>query len=104
LLIARASLPLNVPSTLSVSITFAILGLLEWAGPARVVRAAVLDLRNSDFVLFARASGCTFWRLWWAHLAPNVMPVLRAQFRIAVPVYISPEVSEPLPSWGGLLR
>jgi ABC-type dipeptide/oligopeptide/nickel transport system permease subunit len=41
------------------------------------------------------------------------MPVLRAQFRIAVPVYILAEatlgmlglgVSEPLPSWGGLLR
>jgi peptide/nickel transport system permease protein len=113
LLIARACLPLNVPAILSVSITFALLGLLGWAGPARVVRAAVLDLRNSDFVLFARASGCTFWRLLWAHLVPNVMPVLRAQFRIAVPVYILAEstlgmlglgVSEPLPSWGGLLR
>ena len=80
LLIARACLPLNVPAALSVSITFALLGLLGWAGPARVVRAAVLDLRNSDFVLFARASGCTFWRLLWAHLTPNVMPVLRAQF------------------------
>ena len=41
------------------------------------------------------------------------MPVLRAQFWIAVPVYILAEttlgmlglgVSEPLPSWGGLLR
>ncbi len=113
LLIARACLPLNVPATVSVSITFALLGLLGWAGPARVVRAAVLDLRNSDFVLFARASGCTFWRLLWAHLTPNVMPVLRAQFRIAVPVCILAEttmgmlglgVSEPLPSWGGLLR
>jgi ABC-type dipeptide/oligopeptide/nickel transport system permease subunit len=113
LLIARACLPLNVPAALSVSITFALLGLLGWAGPARVVRVAVLDLRNSDFVLFARASGCTFWRLLWAHVAPNVMPVLRAQFRIAVPVYILAEttlgmlglgISEPLPSWGGLLR
>jgi peptide/nickel transport system permease protein len=113
LLIARACLPLNVPATLSVGITFALLGLLGWAGPARVVRVAVLDLRDSDFVLFARASGCTFWRLLWAHLTPNVMPVLRAQFLIAVPVCILAEttmgmlglgVSEPLPSWGGLLR
>lgn len=113
LLIARACLPLNVPAAVSVTITFALLGLLGWAGPARVVRAAVPDLCNSDFVLFARASGCTPWRLLWAHLVPNVMPVLRAQFWIAVPVYILAEttlgmlglgVSEPLPSWGGLLR
>lgn len=113
LLIARACLPLNVPPVLSIAITFALLGLLGWAAPARVVRAAVRGLRNSDFVLFARAGGCTPWRLMWAHLLPNVMPVLRAQFWIAVPVYILAEttlgmlglgVAEPLPSWGGLLR
>lgn len=113
LLIARACLPLNVSPHLSIAITFALLGLLGWAAPARVVRAAVCGLRNSEFVVFARAAGCTPWRLLWAHLVPNVMPVLRAQFWIAVPVYILAEatlgmlglgVSEPLPSWGGLLR
>ncbi len=34
LLIARACLPLNVPAAVSVSITFALLGPLGWAGPA----------------------------------------------------------------------
>jgi peptide/nickel transport system permease protein len=113
LLIARACLPLNASPLVSITITFVLLGLLGWAAPARVVRAAVRDLRSSDFVLFARAGGCTPWRLLWAHLLPGVMPVLRAQFWIAVPVYILAEttlgmlglgVSEPLPSWGGLLR
>ena len=113
LLIARAFLPLNVPPLLSIAITFTLLGLLGWAAPARVVRAAVRGLRGSEFVLFARASGCTPWRLLWAHVVPNVMPVLRAQFWTALPVYILAEstlgmlglgVSEPLPSWGGLLR
>ncbi len=113
LLIARACLPLNVPPLLSIAITFTLLGLLGWAAPARVIRAAVRGLRSSEFVLFARASGCTPWRLLWAHVVPNVMPVLRAQFWTAVPVYILAEttlgmlglgVSEPLPSWGGLLR
>jgi len=46
-------------------------------------------------------------------LIPNVMPVLLAQFWIAVPVFILAEatlgmlglgVSEPLPSWGSMLR
>ncbi len=113
LLIARACLPLNVSPMVSIAITFALLGLLGWAAPARVIRAAVRDLRNSDFVTFARASGSSSWRLLWAHMVPNVMPVLRAQFWIAIPVYILAEttlgmlglgVAEPLPSWGGLLR
>jgi ABC-type dipeptide/oligopeptide/nickel transport system permease subunit len=106
-------MPLNVSPAVSIGITFALLGLLGWAAPARVVRAGVRELRDSEFVLFARAGGCTPWRLLWAHLIPNVMPVLRAQFWIAIPVYILAEttlgmlglgVSEPLPSWGGLLR
>jgi peptide/nickel transport system permease protein len=113
LLIARACLPLNVSPEISVGITFALLGLLGWAAPARVVRAGMLELRDSEFVMFARAGGCAPWRLLWAHLIPNVMPVLRAQFWIAVPVYVVAEttlgmlglgVAEPLPSWGGLLR
>jgi peptide/nickel transport system permease protein len=113
LLIARACLPLNVSPIVSIAITFALLGLLGWAAPARVIRAAVRDLRDSDFVMFARANGCSPWRLLRVHVIPNVMPVLRAQFWIAIPVYILAEttlgmlglgVSEPLPSWGGLLR
>jgi peptide/nickel transport system permease protein len=113
LLIVRACLPLNVSPLLSIVITFGLLGILGWAAPARVIRASVRELRNSEFVLFARAAGCTPWRLLWAHLVPNVMPVLSAQFWTAVPVYILAEstlgmlglgVAEPLPSWGGLLR
>jgi len=47
------------------------------------------------------------------HLAPNLRPLLLAQFWISVPVFILAEanlgilglgVSEPLPSWGSLLR
>ena len=113
LLMVRACLPLNVSPATSVTITFLILGALGWAAPARVVRAAVGKLKNSDFMLQARASGCAPWRLLWRQLLPNVMPVLLAQFWIAVPVYILAEttlgmlglgVVEPLPSWGGILR
>lgn len=113
LLIVRAALPLNVSPVASVTITFALLGALGWAGPARVVRAAVRGIRTSDFMLMAQAQGCSPWRLLWRHLIPNVRPVLLAQFWIAVPVYILAEttlgmlglgIAEPLPSWGGLLR
>ena len=113
LLLVRAWLPLNVPAGVSVAITFALLGALGWAAPARVVRAAVRKLRNSDFMLLAEAHGCTPWRLLWRQLIPNMKPILLAQFWIAVPAYILAEttlgmlglgIAEPLPSWGGLLR
>jgi ABC-type dipeptide/oligopeptide/nickel transport system permease subunit len=97
----------------SATVTFLMLGLLGWPAAARVVRTSVRGLLDSDFVLQARASGCTSWNLLWRHFIPNLMPVLLAQFWIAVPVFILAEatlgmlglgISEPLPSWGGLLR
>ncbi len=113
LLTIRALLPLNVPPVTSVIVTFTLLGLLGWAAAARVVHASVRNLRESDFVLQARATGCGRLRLLFVHLLPNVRPILWAQFWISVPVFILTEanlgvlglgVSEPLPSWGNLLR
>jgi peptide/nickel transport system permease protein len=111
LLMVRAFLPLNVSPMLSVTITFLLLGVLGWAGPAKVVRAAVRKLNRSDFMLQARATGSS--RLLSKHLIPNVMPILWAQLWITIPAYVLAEttlgmlglgVMEPLPSWGNLLR
>jgi ABC-type dipeptide/oligopeptide/nickel transport system permease subunit len=113
LIAARALLPLNVAPAVSVLIAFALLGLLGWAAPARVIRAGVRDMRDSDFLLQARACGCRGFRLLWRHLAPNLKPVLLAQFRTSIPLFILSEanlgllglgVSDPLPSWGNMLR
>jgi len=111
LLMVRAFLPLNVSPMISVTITFLLLGALGWAAPAKVVRAAVRKLNGSDFMLQARAAGCS--RLVRKHLIPNVMPILWAQLWITIPAYVLAEttlgmlglgVMEPLPSWGNLLR
>ncbi len=113
LLTVRALLPLNVTPATSVIVTFTLLGLLGWAASARVVHAQVRTLRESDFVLQARATGCGKLRLLFVHVLPNLRPILLAQFWISVPVFILTEanlgvlglgVSEPLPSWGNLLR
>ncbi|MBZ5601223.1 MAG: ABC transporter permease subunit [Acidobacteriia bacterium] len=113
LLIVRAWLPLNVSPAASLAITFALLGVLGWGAPARILRAAAARLKASDFILMAQAQGISPARLLWRHIVPNMMPILLAQFWIAVPVYILAEttlgmlglgIAEPLPSWGGLLR
>jgi peptide/nickel transport system permease protein len=113
LLAARALLPLNTSPITSVAITFLLLGCLGWATPARIIRAGTRTLVNADFLVLARASGISPARLFWRHLLPNLRPILLAQFWISVPVFILSEanlgllglgVSEPLPSWGALLR
>src|SRR5262249_31614630 len=113
LLALRALLPLNIPPFASIVVTFVLLGLLGWPSALRVVWATARALRDSDFLLFARASGCNPVRIVLRHMLPNLRPVLLAQFWIAIPTYILTEttlsmlglgVMEPLPSWGNLLR
>jgi peptide/nickel transport system permease protein len=113
LITVRALLPLNVAPAASVSITFALLGCLGWAGAARVVCADARALCRSDLALLARAQGANGMRLLWRHILPNLRPALAAQFWISIPVFILTEanlgmlglgVAEPLPSWGSLLR
>lgn len=113
LLAARALLPLNTPAGMAALVTFGLLGVLGWAGPSRVMVAAIGQYMRSDFVLLARASGCARARLALIHLAPNLMPLVAAQFLIATPSYLLAEanlgllglgIPEPMPSWGSLLR
>jgi peptide/nickel transport system permease protein len=113
LLAVRAMLPLNVAPMVSVAVTFLLLGVLGWAASARVLCAGARGIRDCDFVLQARASGISPLRLFALHVMPNLRPVLMAQFWISIPVFILSEanlgvlglgVTEPLPSWGSLLR
>ena len=113
LLAVRALLPLNTSPFTSVLITFLLLGCLGWATPARITRAGTRTLVHADYLVQARASGVAPARLFWQHLLPNLRPILLAQFWVSVPVFILSEanlgllglgVSEPLPSWGAMLR
>ena len=113
LIALRAMLPLDLAPILSVIATFLILGLLGWPSSLRVVCAATRDIRNADFLLLARATGCGPMRMIFRQIFPNLRPVLLAQFWVSIPVFILTEatlsmlglgVNEPIPSWGNLLR
>jgi peptide/nickel transport system permease protein len=113
LLALRSVLPLDISPILSVIATFVLLGLLGWPSSLRVVWATTKNLRNSDFLLLARATGCPRSRILVRHVLPNLRPVLFAQFWVSIPVFVLTEatlsmlglgVMEPLPSWGNLLR
>jgi peptide/nickel transport system permease protein len=113
LLALRAVLPMDLSPIISVAATFVLLGALGWPSSVRVVWAASKTMRDSDFLLLARAGGCGRSRIILRHVMPNLRPVLLAQFWISVPVFVLTEatlsmlglgVMEPMPSLGNLLR
>jgi peptide/nickel transport system permease protein len=113
LLTVRAMLPLDVSPMISVIIAFLMMGLLGWQASVRVICAVARGIRDSDYLLLARSSGCKPTRLLLRHVAPNLRPLFYAQFWMSIPLFILTEanlsilglgVMEPMPSWGNLLR
>lgn len=51
-----------------------VIGLTGWMSMAKVVRAEVLQLRNTDYVLAAKCLGGGFFHVLFRHLAPNFFP------------------------------
>lgn len=88
------------------------IGLLGWPPIARLLRGQLLSLRETEFILGARAVGCSDARLIFRHLMPNAMaPVLvAATFGIAYAILIEAGLSflglgvqPPTASWGNML-
>jgi peptide/nickel transport system permease protein len=113
LITVRAVLPLEVSPLASLTVTFALLGVVGWAGPARVIRANVLEILRSDYVLSAKSRGLGPARILTRHVLPGTRPVLAAQFGSTVPMFILAEanlsflglgVTEPAASWGTMLK
>ena len=47
-----------------------------WRTSARVVRAQALSIRQRQFILAAKARGCSDARIIYGHIMPNVLPLL----------------------------
>jgi peptide/nickel transport system permease protein len=89
-----------------------ILGLLDWPGLARAVRAKVLSLREEDYVVAAELLGASRVRVLFRHMLPNFSGHLIASVTLAVPGMILGETAlsflglglrAPVVSWGVLL-
>jgi peptide/nickel transport system permease protein len=112
-IVLRAALPLNTGPAVSVALTFGLMGVAGWAWPARVFTASILEIRQSDWLMQARAAGVSSPRIALAYSWPHLRALALAQFRILIPAYVISEASlgliglgvpDPLPSWGNLLR
>jgi ABC-type dipeptide/oligopeptide/nickel transport system permease subunit len=96
----------------SLPVVFVVIGVVGWAGMARLVRSQVLVLRNSEFVLAARALGARDRRVLLRHLLPNVRTqvIIAATLGIAGAIMAEAALSfvglgaqPPTPSWGAMV-
>jgi peptide/nickel transport system permease protein len=89
-----------------------VIGLVTWAGTARVVRAQVLTLKERPYVERARALGASNRQIIARHILPNVFPLIFANTILVVAVAILTETTlsflglgDPFSvSWGSILE
>lgn len=90
-----------------------ILGILGWAGTARMVRGQILSFREQEFMVAAEATGIRASRRIFRHLIPNVMPQLIVSMTMGLGSTIITEatlsflglgVKFPFASWGNIIN
>ncbi|MFF3057578.1 ABC transporter permease [Streptomyces sp. NPDC057909] len=93
----------------SVWVVVLALAFLGWTQIARVMRGAVITIKQSDYVQAARALGAGTSRILFKHILPNAMAPVIVVATISLGVYISAEatlsylglgLAEPTISWG----
>jgi peptide/nickel transport system permease protein len=84
-----------------------------WAGYARLARAQVLKVKESEYILAARSLGASPLRIMLRHLLPNILQPVLIQATIGMAGAILAEatlsflglgVLAPIPSWGAMLN
>src|SRR5262245_27247162 len=88
------------------------LGIGGTAGNARIIRSAVLAVRENQYVEVARATGCRDWQIIVRHILPNIAAPIMVVATLGLGVAILAEsslsflgfgVPPPTPSWGAML-
>jgi peptide/nickel transport system permease protein len=88
------------------------LGLLLGIAGSRIIRSAVVSVRENMYVHAAQSIGASTPRILWYHILPNVLPPIIVLFTTRVGVVILAEsglsflglgVPPPAPTWGGML-
>ena len=89
-----------------------VLGLLLGIGGSRVIRSAVINIKENEYVAASVAVGSRTSELMLRHILPNIMAPIIVQFTTNAPQVILIEASlsflgygipPPAPSWGSML-
>jgi len=96
----------------SVIVIILIIGLTSWMSLARIIRSNVLSLKETEFILAARALGLPNWRIILNHILPNTLASIIVSLTLGVATAILSEayvsflglgVQAPTASWGNML-
>jgi ABC-type dipeptide/oligopeptide/nickel transport system permease subunit len=96
----------------SLTVVFITIGVVGWAGMARLVRGQVLVIRELEFVQAERALGANDIRILTLHVLPSVVApvVIAATLGVAGAImaesslsFLGLGVQPPTPSWGSML-
>lgn len=96
----------------SMSVVFITIGVVGWAGIARLVRGQVLVVRDLEYVQAARALGARGERIMLLHILPNVVGpvVIAATLGIAGAImaeaalsFLGLGIQPPTASWGSMI-
>jgi len=88
------------------------LGLSWGIRGSRIVRGAVIGIKENVYMAAAEAIGCSSTRVLTRHILPNIMATIVVLFSIRVPGIVLAEstlsflgygIPPPTPSWGGML-
>lgn len=97
----------------SVIVIIVIIGLTSWMDLSRIVRSNVLSLRETEFVLAARAQGASTWRIIVVHILPNTLApvIVAATLGVAAAIlaeayisFLGLGVQPPTATWGNMLE
>jgi ABC-type dipeptide/oligopeptide/nickel transport system permease subunit len=93
-------------------VVFGALSLFAWVGGARVIRSQILALRETEYVVAARAMGASVWRVIFRHLLPNVSNIIIVGLSASLGAIAMTEIAltwfgvgiqPPTPSFGAML-
>jgi ABC-type dipeptide/oligopeptide/nickel transport system permease subunit len=93
-------------------LVFGALSFFSWVGGARVIRAQVLSLRETEFILAARGLGASTSRILYHHLLPNVSFIIIVSLSAGLAGIAGSEIAltwfgvgvqPPNPSFGALI-
>ena len=112
LIISSLLISMKISPSVKIYYTMFIMGVIYWAGVARMIRGNILSLREMEYMQAAEAAGIRTSRKIFRHLVPNVMPLIIVMATMdlggvilmeSTMSYLGIGVSAPFASWGNMV-